>query len=269
MLLVKFSSTYKSSTNSRLLILTLVFLTLLSNALVAYSHDTFIAVIETVKPSMVTITANKKKGFFKTNEQREREAALGQYSDFYKDDFAKLPSKRHGSGFIIGSDTKYSWILTAAHVVLGSSKIIVTTFTGQKLRATLINNDPASDVALLRVTSTQLPILTLSQEPVKEGQSVIGVGAAFNLSMSSSLGIVSALNVTLNSSIKVPVIQTDDTVNRGTSGGAMINSRAQVVGLITKIYSNTGLFSGSSFALPSSDIKRLLAKWSIKNSPGG
>lgn len=230
-------------------------------AIPAHSHDTFISVIEKVKPSMVTIKANKKKSFFKTSKQRKREAALGQYNDFFKDGFDKLPSVRNGSGFIVATNSEYSWVLTAAHVVVGSSKIVVRTSQGQALKATLLKSNPNADVALLRIKLGHLPTLSLSDVSLKEGQSVLGIGAAFGLSTSSSLGIVSALDVKLGTQVKEPLIQTDVSVNPGSSGGAMINSDAEVVGVITKIYSNTGLFSGSSFAVSSKKVKQLMAQW--------
>jgi S1-C subfamily serine protease len=232
----------------------------------AYSHDMFVSVIENVKPAMVTIKANKKKGFFKTPKQRKREAVLGEYNDFFNDGFDALPPQRNGSGFIVATNAQHSWILTAAHVVVGSSKITITTSQGKKLNATLLQRDSANDLALLQVKAGQLPRLTLSDGTLKEGQSVLGIGAAFSLSMSSSVGIVSALDVKLNALSSVSLIQTDVSVNPGTSGGALVNSSSEVVGLISKIYSSTGVFSGSSFAVPAKNIKRLLEQW-LKGIP--
>lgn len=230
-------------------------------AALAHFDDTIITAIKDAKPSMVTKKANKKKGFFKTAEQKQREAALGKYNEFFEDEFKDLPTFRNGSGFVIASNEESSWILTAAYVVVGASKISVKTAEGRSVKATLLNSDPASDVALIRVELGQLPALVLSQSSPKEGQSVIGLGAAFSLSMSSSLGIVSALNVNLNGASKTPLIQTDVSINPGSSGGALINTDSEVVGVITKIYSSTGLFSGASFAVSSTHIQSLITRW--------
>ncbi len=261
MLRIKLALITNMSTKYRFCGLIFIAFTNLCISTPAYSHDEFISVIENVKPSMVTIRANKKKSFFKTSKQRERESILGEYNDFFENGFDKLPPQRNGSGFIIDTNAEYSWILTAAHVVVGSSKIIVTTSQGSSLNATLLRSDSGSDIALLQVNSGQLPTLMLSENSLKEGQSVLGIGAAFSLSMSSSLGIVSALDVKLPALSKTPLIQTDVSVNPGTSGGALINSSAEVAGLITKIYSSTGVFSGSSFAVPAKKIKGLLQRW--------
>ena len=230
-------------------------------ALPAFAHDDFVTVIAAAKPSVVTVHASKKKRFFKTSEERQRERALGKYAEFYKDDFDDLPAKRSGSGFVVASNASQSWILTAAHVVKGSSKVTLKLSGGKKMKATLLHSDLASDVALLLIDLGGLPVLELSTSALKEGQMVLGIGAAFGLPVSSSLGIVSALNVELGKASSVSLVQTDVSVNPGSSGGALVDANGDVVGLLTKIYSNTGTFSGSSFAVPAAKLNQLLEKW--------
>lgn len=249
-------TTYKAT-----IALLVLFQVTIVNSSPAFAHESFVSVIENVKPSMVRIKANKKKSFFKSAKQRKRESILGQYNEFFKDGFDTLPAQRNGSGFIVASDTEYSWVLTAAHVVVGSSKIVVRTSHGNLVNATLLRADAQSDVALIKVESGSLATLKISESTIKEGQPVLGIGAAFGLSISSSLGIVSALGVNLDTNPKEQLIQTDVSVNPGSSGGALVNIDSEAVGLITKIYSNTGLFSGSSFAVPASRINQLLTLW--------
>ncbi|NNC98759.1 MAG: trypsin-like serine protease [Gammaproteobacteria bacterium] len=227
----------------------------------AYSHDRFVQVISSAKPSVVTIKATGKKRLFKSSEQRRREEALGDYAEYYKDDFSNIPDQRFGSGFVVASNNRQSWVLTAAHVVRDSKKITVELAGGDKEAAELVYLDRASDLALLRVDVGMLPVLEISDKQLVEGQSVLGIGAAFGLSVSSSLGIVSALNVRLNTVKVAGMIQTDVSVNPGSSGGALLDSDGEVVGLITKIYSKTGTFAGSSFAVPAAKITSMLEAW--------
>ena len=136
--------------------------------------------------------------------------------------------------------------------------------------AELIEYDRQTDVALLEVNQAGLPALGFAVDKLKEGQSVLGMGSSLQLPVSSSLGIVSGLNVELPGKKNSSLIQTDVAFNPGASGGPLLNSDGQVVGLLGQIYSSTGNFSGMSFAVPVDEIKTLLDKWRVTErlSPG-
>ena len=240
----------------------LIFTGLLFIPIAAHSHDSFVNAIALAKPSMVKIQAYKKHSRSSSKEE-ERKQALGEYADFFQEDFEKTAAIKNGSGFIIDSNNERSLILTAAHVVFKSSKIRIATQSGEKLTANVLHLNRKHDVALLNIKKGNLPTINFSKEPLNEGQPVLGIGSAFGLSTSSSLGIISALNIKLSHS-STSFIQTDVSTNPGSSGGALVNTQGDVIGLITKIVSNTGTFTGSSFATPASQIEKLLVKWKVK-----
>ncbi len=155
-----------------------------------------------------------------------------------------------GSGFLISSDGK---ILTNRHVIDGADQVIVHLSDRRELIAKVIGSDPLSDVALLKVQATGLPFLKLgTATALKPGQWVIAIGSPFGLDHSVSAGIVSAVGRrSLDPSQQyVPFIQTDVAINRGNSGGPLLNMSGEVVGINSQIFSSTGGFEGISFAIP-------------------
>ena len=155
-----------------------------------------------------------------------------------------------GSGFLISGDGR---ILTNRHVIEGADEVIVHLSDRRELTAKVIGSDPLSDVALLKVQATGLPFLKLGQaKALKPGQWVIAIGSPFGLDHSVSAGIVSAIGRrSLDPSQQyVPFIQTDVAINRGNSGGPLLNLRGEVVGINSQIFSSTGGFEGISFAIP-------------------
>jgi len=226
------------------------------------AHDKFVSVIEQVKPSVVTIKALRKKNWFGSKKSAKRKEALGKYSDFFENDFNESPRISNGSGFVLikRRDTQTSLeILTAAHVVRGASKISVMFLDGKKKAAEIVWIDKRSDIALLHIIYPEFEGgLSLSEQRLVEGQSLLAISGAFGLSLSSSVGIVSALNVKLTSATHEGLIQTDAAINPGSSGGPLFNFDGEVVGLISNIYSKTGTFSGAAFALPSARMVELL-----------
>ena len=229
----------------------------------ATAHDDYIGIIAKSKPSVFIIQVNNNKSFFKTADERRREKALGKYAEFYSDSFDSKPSKKIGTGFVVQSNSAFSWMLTAAHVVKKSSKIRVKLKNGNMCKAQLSYMDAMSDVALLKVACGDLPVLKLNSSRILEGQSVVGLGAAFGFPVSSSLGIISAVGVNLKRKGATGLLQTDVTVNPGSSGGPLIGVDGGVVGLITKIFTSTGTFSGMSFAVPADELNVLLQKWLV------
>ena len=222
------------------------------------AHDEFIAVIAKSKPAVVSIEVSRTKKSIKSQAAIE---ALGDSAEFFSDDLSSLPRKSRGSGFVIDYDSSESsnvFILTAAHVVHGASKVYAVFFDSKRKKAEVIWSSKKNDIALLKVETKDnfSHKLELDNQVPIEGQGVLAIAGSFDLSISSSVGIVSAIDVTLPSKKKVKLIQTDAAINPGSSGGPLLNNQGKVIGLISNIYTKTGTFSGTAFAIPSPQIKK-------------
>ena len=153
-----------------------------------------------------------------------------------------------GSGFIISAD---GYILTNAHVVADSQHVQVLLTDKPALRAKLVGVDRRTDVALLKVSAGNLPVVKIgSPSDLKVGEWVAAIGAPFGLDNTVTAGIVSAKGRSLPDESLVPFIQTDVAINPGNSGGPLFNLRGEVVGINSQIYSRSGGFMGISFAIP-------------------
>jgi serine protease Do len=156
--------------------------------------------------------------------------------------------KSLGSGFIISAD---GYILTNQHVVKDADEIVVRLQDRRELVAKLVGSDKRSDIALLKIDATGLPVLNIgSSENLKVGAWVLAIGSPFGFDHSVTAGIVSAKGRSLPSDNYVPFIQTDVAINPGNSGGPLFNMEGQVVGVNSQIYSRTGGSMGISFAIP-------------------
>ncbi|MFY2764521.1 Do family serine endopeptidase [Arenimonas sp. MALMAid1274] len=155
-----------------------------------------------------------------------------------------------GTGFIISAD---GYVLTNHHVVAGADDIVVRLADSNELTARLIGSDPLSDVALLKVEGQGLPVLKIADSrSLKPGQWVLAIGSPFGFEHSVTAGIVSGVGRrSLDPSQQyVPFIQTDVAINRGNSGGPLLNTSGEVVGINSQIFSNSGGYMGVSFAIP-------------------
>mgnify|MGYP001175957578 CR=1 FL=1 len=151
-----------------------------------------------------------------------------------------------GSGFIISSD---GFILSNHHVVAGAGEVIVTMADRREFAAKVIGSDQRTDVALLKIESTNLPFLkTGDPTDIMVGEWVLAIGSPFGLENTVTAGIVSALG--RDTGDYLPFIQTDVAVNPGNSGGPLLNLNGEVIGINSQIYSRTGGFMGISFAIP-------------------
>ncbi|WP_435577831.1 trypsin-like peptidase domain-containing protein [Gilvibacter sp.] len=164
-----------------------------------------------------------------------------------------------GSGVIISPD---GYIVTNNHVIENASELEVTLNDNQVFAAELIGTDPSTDIALIKIQSdTNLPYLAFGDSnEVKVGEWVLAVGNPFNLTSTVTAGIVSAKSRDLNQygSSTQSFIQTDAAVNRGNSGGALVNVRGELIGINTAITSQTGSYVGYSFAVPSNNTKKVI-----------
>lgn len=170
----------------------------------------------------------------------ERDGSGGKPFDF--------DSKSRGSGFIYSSD---GYIVTNYHVVKGANDIKVTLNDGRELPAQLIGSDERTDVAVLKVAATDLPVLKMGvSDKLEVGAWVLAIGSPFGFDHSATAGIVSAKGRSLPDENYVPFIQTDVAINPGNSGGPLFNVNGEVVGINSQIYSQSGGFMGVSFAIP-------------------
>lgn len=153
-----------------------------------------------------------------------------------------------GSGFIVDED---GYVVTNYHVVKDASEIIVRLQDRRELEAKIIGSDERSDIALLKISAKDLPVVKLGRsEELKVGEWVMAIGSPFGFDHSVSVGVVSAIGRNLPSETYVPFIQTDVAINPGNSGGPLFNLDGEVVGINAQIYSRTGGFMGLSFAIP-------------------
>ncbi|HET8818638.1 MAG TPA: DegQ family serine endoprotease [Xanthomonadaceae bacterium] len=165
-----------------------------------------------------------------------------------------------GSGFIVSED---GYVLTNHHVVDGASDIVVQLSDRREYTAELVGSDPPSDVALLKIDAEGLPALRVGDSgALRPGQWVVAIGSPFGLDHSVTAGIVSAVgrsNPYANQQY-VPFIQTDVAINRGNSGGPLLDTRGQVVGINSQIFSNSGGYMGVSFAIPIDMVMNVVAQ---------
>ena len=162
-----------------------------------------------------------------------------------------------GSGVIVSAN---GYILTNNHVVEAADEIEIALADGKKLLAKVVGNDPETDLAVLRVTSDNLPAITFgSSETLRVGDVVLAIGNPFGVGQTVTSGIVSALGRTgLGINTFENFIQTDAAINPGNSGGALVDAGGNLVGINTAIFSRTGSSTGIGFAIPVSTAKMVL-----------
>ncbi|MCL6101304.1 MAG: Do family serine endopeptidase [Bacteroidetes bacterium] len=166
-----------------------------------------------------------------------------------------------GSGVVISPD---GYIVTNSHVVDDAVNVQVILDDNRKFTAKVIGRDPNTDIALVKIEAKDLPYLTWgNSDALKLGEWVLAIGNPFNLTSTVTAGIVSAKSRSIGIvSGKMPLesfIQTDAAVNPGNSGGALVNSRGDLVGINTAIASQTGSYSGYSFAIPATIATKVVA----------
>jgi len=165
------------------------------------------------------------------------------------------PARGMGSGFIVSPD---GYIVTNAHVVDGASEVTVRLTDRREFTAKVIGADKRTDIALIKIDGRNLTALDLSAPPsVKRGEWVIAIGSPFGFENSVSAGVVSGVHRALPGGQMTPFIQTDVAVNPGNSGGPLLNSAGQVVGVNSQIYSRSGGYMGLSFAIPADVAARV------------
>ncbi|MCL1937684.1 MAG: Do family serine endopeptidase [Candidatus Azobacteroides sp.] len=214
------------------------------------------------------------KSVAKPSERNNNDNSRGFFDPFefffgQSPQFQRQPRVGFGSGVIISTD---GYIVTNNHVVDGADELEVTTNDDQVYKAKLIGADDATDVALLKIEGKNFPVIPFGDsDRLKIGEWVLAVGNPFNLTSTVTAGIVSAKgrgsilsggdrygNRTQQNKVE-SFIQTDAAVNPGNSGGALVNTRGELVGINTAIYSETGNFVGYSFAVPINLVKKVIS----------
>ena len=189
------------------------------------------------------------------------------YDDFFNFfNFGPSPQERYSpytamaSGVIISPD---GYIVTNNHVVQEADNITVTLNDKRVYKASIVGTDPNTDLALIRIDEKDLPSLAFgNSDDVKIGEWVLAVGNPFNLTSTVTAGIVSAkardINILGSRSSIESFIQTDAAVNPGNSGGALVNTRGELIGINAAIASGTGNYVGYSFAIPANIVKKVV-----------
>jgi serine protease Do len=175
--------------------------------------------------------------------------------------YYEAPVLNSGSGVIISDD---GYIVTNNHVIESAEHIEITLNDKRSYKAKLIGTDPTTDIALLKIEEKGLSFISFgNSEELKVGEWVLAVGNPFNLTSTVTAGIVSAkarnINILRNRLAIEAFIQTDAAVNPGNSGGALVNINGDLIGINTAIASRTGSYSGYSFAVPVSIVKKVVS----------
>jgi S1-C subfamily serine protease len=179
--------------------------------------------------------------------------------------FQLYPEKGTGSGFIINPDGR---ILTNFHVISGGSQLTVTLADKKQYKARLLGRDPRNDLALIKIEPREsLPVLKLGDsDPLQVGQKVLAIGNPFGLEGTLTTGIVSSLGRSIqdeNGRALEGMIQTDAAINFGNSGGPLLDSRGNVIGINTAIYGSQGSI-GIGFAMPINRAKAMLDEFQAR-----
>lgn len=165
-----------------------------------------------------------------------------------------------GSGVILSED---GYIVTNNHVIEGADKLEVLLNDNSTYDAKIIGSDEATDLALIKIDAHGLSAITFGDsESVKVGEWVLAVGNPFGFNSTVTAGIVSAKARSLNKGGSMGIesfIQTDAALNPGNSGGALVNLKGELIGINSAIYSNTGSYTGYSFAIPTTIVKKVMA----------
>ncbi len=216
----------------------------------------FTALVERVGPAVVNVSAEIAPQAGRNAGAPGQEQIPEIFRRFFGPGmpFPEQPQGRggvsQGTGFLISED---GYVMTNHHVVDGADTVQVRLSDRREFTAKVVGSDQQSDVALLKIDATGLPYLRQADaSKTRAGQWVIAIGSPFGLEHSVTAGIVSAVGRSNPYADQryVPFIQTDVAINRGNSGGPLLNTSGEVVGINSQIFSNSGGYMGVSFAIP-------------------
>jgi serine protease Do len=219
----------------------------------------FIGAASVARPAVVHIRSRYEAN----RKQQNSDFFSNPFRDFFNDDMFEVPEGvATGSGVLISPD---GYIATNNHVISEASSVEVTLFDNRNFSAKVIGTDISTDLALLKIEAEDLPNLTFgNSDEVQVGQWVLAVGNPMDLTSTVTAGIVSAKGRNINllradSEFAIEsFIQTDAAVNKGNSGGALVDANGNLIGINTAIASRTGYYAGYSFAIPATIARKVM-----------
>ena len=227
------------------------------------STQPFVAIAKQAKPAVVNISSIKK------NKYRNDLGGTPFFDDpffrrFFGEEFeGRVPAPRDhreqglGSGVIVSPD---GYIVTNNHVVEGADELIVSLPDKRTFKATIIGTDPKTDVAVIKIDLSNLPVLPWGDATqLQVGEMVLAIGNPFGLSQTVTMGIISAVGRANMGIVDYEdFIQTDAAINPGNSGGALVNLKGELIGINTAIFTQSGGYMGIGFAIPSNMAKSVM-----------
>ncbi|MGH7339457.1 MAG: Do family serine endopeptidase, partial [Candidatus Rokuibacteriota bacterium] len=223
------------------------------------ANEGWVQLVRELKPGVVNISARRTvdapEGMTNPFGDDER------FNQFFRHFFGnqpRRPARSMGSGFVINAS---GHILTNNHMVANASEIRVKFSDGRELPAKVLGRDAKTDLALIKVEATGLPVIPLGNSgELQVGEAVMAIGNPFGLEQTVTTGIVSATGRVIGEGPYDNFIQTDASINPGNSGGPLINARGQAVGINTAIFTQTGGSVGIGFAIPIDLAKSVVAQ---------
>src|SRR5689334_7895669 len=228
----------------------------------------FAEIARRVEPAVVNIetTQNQPDEVSEKDEDKEDQSTNNPLLDMFRRQ--RRPTRGVGSGFIVNPK---GYILTNHHVVEDAARITVGLQSGEKYRATVIGVDPETDVAVIKIDAPKdLPTVTLGDSNAAQvGDWVLAMGSPFGLDQTVTAGIISKKErETPFFNVFQRFLQTDAAINRGNSGGPLVNMRGEVIGMNSQIATSTGDYNGIGFALPANETnfvyKQLVQHGTVK-----
>ncbi len=222
----------------------------------AIARGPWVELAKQLKPAVVNISTKRV-------EQAPHPSVHGDdpFDQFFQQFFGNVGPRTVrslGSGFIINAS---GYVVTNNHVVDGASEIRVKLSDGREVPATVVGRDAKTDLALLKIPASGLPVVPLGDSTdVQVGEPVMAIGNPFGLEQTVTTGIVSAKGRVIGQGPYDDFIQTDASINPGNSGGPLINARGQAIGINSAIYTTGGGSNGIGFAIPISLAKPVLAQ---------
>lgn len=217
----------------------------------------WVQIVKDLKPAVVNVSTKRTES---PQEMRSSESG-DPFEQFYRrfgDKSPKRSVRSMGSGFLISGNGN---IITNNHVVEGATDITVKLSDGRELPAKLVGRDPKTDLALLKVEASGLPVIALGDSAdLKVGEPVMAIGNPFGLEQTVTTGIVSATGRVIGQGPYDDFVQTDASINPGNSGGPLINARGQAIGINAAIFSQSGGSVGIGFAIPSNQAKTVVTQ---------
>jgi len=227
----------------------------------AETGSAFEAIADHVTPSVVSIQTQRSPRLASRTRTPRQPGGIEDFFRNFEPQAPREPQEASGTGFIVSKD---GYILTNNHVVADADKVMVTLLDKRTFEAKVIGRDPTTDVAVIKVDGSNLPVAALGDDNrARVGQWVVAIGNPLGLDFTVTAGIISAKGRPLPGLLQnvyaiTDYIQTDAAINPGNSGGPLVNIRGEVIGINSAIASNTGTYAGYGFAIPVTLAKQVM-----------